>query len=465
MPINQMIAAGVQQPRFESPLNMMAQVSQLRALQDANALRQAQTAKLEREAMRENQLAQLMSTGEPLSLQQLAPFGAAGLNIYKEQRAIKKEDQAQQEARMGKFAQALHNIRNDPSLDSFSRTWQYLKENNLGQGLEQTASQMMLMTPDERLDAVRRFIDATPGMPEYIAKLDEARAKALSEGAKGRETTAKARIEEARLGGMAGGMTEAERAQQVPTSVREAEWYRTATPAQRQAFDAAQIAKSAKTNVTIKQEDALAAALGKEQGDAIAKGREGALSAASNLVTINTGRQLLKEGVITGTGAEFLVNLNQALKTAGIDFGLADAAANSQAFSANMAGSVGQLIKQFGAGTGLSNADREYAEKMAGGKITLDEKAIRRILDINERASKNVIQAHNKSVDKAGKPAEWFRVEEPTFEPVDLPALPAAPRSVVPRLRGEVGATAPAAPATAPATGGARFLGFESQQP
>ena len=102
--------------------------------------------------------------------------------------------------------------------------------------------------------------------------------------------------------------------------------------------------------------------------------------------------------MITGAGADFLVNLNQGLKTVGIDAGYADAAANSQAFTANMAGNVGKLIKQFGAGTGLSDADREFAKDMAGGRISLDAKAINRILDINERAARNVIARHNKDV-------------------------------------------------------------------
>jgi hypothetical protein len=266
--------------------------------------------------------------------------------------------------------------------------------------------------------------------------------------------------------------TAAQKAQRdrVPMSVQEFEAFNRMAPDQQAAFTAFRASQRPTTTITndLRQESALVTALGKEQAEAIAKGREGASSAASNLATINTGRQLLKEGVITGTGAEFLVNLNQALKTAGIDFGYADAAANSQAFSANMAQSVGQLIKQFGAGTGLSNADREYAEKMAGGKITLDEKAIRRILDINERASRNVIATHNKFADKAGKAAEAFKVEEPTFEPIDLPSLPAAPRSTVPRLRGSAPSAAPVqtpAPATAPAAGSAKFIGFEEQQP
>ena len=452
------IAMGFRQPEIASPLNMMAQVSQLQALQEANALRQAQTAKIEREAARENQLAQLLSTGQPLTLQQLARF-PGGAKIYEEQQQALQKEQAAREDRMGKFAQALHNIRTDPSLDTFSRTWQYLKENNLGEGLEQTASQMMLMSPEERLDAVRRFIDATPGMPLYVAKLEDERAKALKTGAEARKTVAGARIEEARLGGMQGGMTAEEREKLVPASIREAKWFQNATPEEKAAYTASQAVKRQQINIDQRQESALVTALGDKQAETISKGREGALSAASNLDTINTGRQLLKEGVLTGTGAEFLVNLNQALKTIGIDSGFADASANSQAFTANMGASVGQLIKQFGAGTGLSNADREYAEKMAGGKITLDEKAIRRILDINERASRNVIQAHNKSVEKAGKAAEWFKVEEPTFAPVDLPPLPAPPRSTVPRLRGAAAGGAPQAPA--PAAGGVKFLGFE----
>jgi hypothetical protein len=146
------------------------------------------------------------------------------------------------------------------------------------------------------------------------------------------------------------------------------------------------------------QEKAFETELGKEQAGSIVKSRTAAQDAASIIDTVRTGRDIMKSGMITGAGADFLVNLNQGLKTAGIDAGYADAAANSQAFTANMAGNVGKLIKQFGAGTGLSDADREFAKDMAGGRISLDPKAINRILDINERAARNVITRHNKDV-------------------------------------------------------------------
>lgn len=146
------------------------------------------------------------------------------------------------------------------------------------------------------------------------------------------------------------------------------------------------------------QEKAFETELGKEQAGSIIKNRTAAQDAASIIDTVRTGRDIMKSGMITGAGADFLVNLNQGLKTVGIDAGYADAAANSQAFTANMAGNVGKLIKQFGAGTGLSDADREFAKDMAGGRISLDAKAINRILDINERAARNVIARHNKDV-------------------------------------------------------------------
>lgn len=160
------------------------------------------------------------------------------------------------------------------------------------------------------------------------------------------------------------------------------------------------IAKAGSSNIRIdqKQESAFESGLGAGQSKLLLESKVAAKDAASIIDTVKTGRDIMKSGMITGAGADFLVNLNQGLKTAGIDSGYADAAANSQAFAANMAGNVGKLIKQFGSGTALSDADREFAKDMAGGRISLDAKAINRILDINERAARNVITQHNKDV-------------------------------------------------------------------
>ena len=180
------------------------------------------------------------------------------------------------------------------------------------------------------------------------------------------------------------------------------------------------------------QEKAFESELGKGQAESIIKSKTAAQDAASIINTVNTGRDLMKSGMITGAGADFLVNFNQALKTAGIDAGFADAAANSQAFTAAMGANVGKLIKQFGAGTGLSNDDRKFATDMAGGRISLDAKAINRILDINERAARNVITQHNKDV-KGIKTNIPLEVEMPSV----TSSAPAAtvPSSAVAYLR------------------------------
>jgi hypothetical protein len=138
--------------------------------------------------------------------------------------------------------------------------------------------------------------------------------------------------------------------------------------------------------------------LGTEQAKKVVSDKVKAEDAAQILATNNVAKSLLDKGMITGTGADFFVGFNKALNKAGIDFGYADAAANSQAYGGLMATNTAKLIKNFGAGTGLSDADRAYALKAAAGDINMDEKAIRRLIDINNKAAQNAINMHNKNV-------------------------------------------------------------------
>lgn len=226
--------------------------------------------------------------------------------------------------------------------------------------------------------------------------------------------------------------------EQVPASIREFRAVQAMPEAERTAFLASQAAKRPTTTINMQQESALRKELGETQGKIVSDGYKAAEDAVSTMDTINIGRDLLNKGVITGFGANFLVNAGQALKQVGIDFN-SDAAANAQTYAATLAGNVGRLIKLFGAGTGLSNADREYAQKMAGGEISLDERALRRILDINERSARNVITKHNANVDRF-KAGDEFKIEMPpertsTLPPRDQQALdwarsnPTDPRS------------------------------------
>ena len=142
------------------------------------------------------------------------------------------------------------------------------------------------------------------------------------------------------------------------------------------------------------QEKGFETELGKGQAEELLKGRKASDDAVQIINTVNEGRKIMKQGMVTGFGANVIVGIGQSLKQAGIDFG-GDATSNAQAFSANMAQNVGKIIKQFGSGTGLSDADREYAIRMAGGQIALDANAINKILDINERQARWIIRQHN----------------------------------------------------------------------
>ena len=158
---------------------------------------------------------------------------------------------------------------------------------------------------------------------------------------------------------------------------------------------------AANVNVTTNlpaQEKEFEKELGTQQAKTVIANKTKAEDAAQILATNQVAKNLLDKGMITGVGAEFFTTLNQGLSQAGIDFGYADAAKNAQAYGALMATNTARLIKNFGAGTGLSDADREYAKKAAAGDIKMDEKAIRRILDINNTAAKNAINLHNKNV-------------------------------------------------------------------
>jgi hypothetical protein len=161
-------------------------------------------------------------------------------------------------------------------------------------------------------------------------------------------------------------------------------------------------------------------------------------AAAGTIRTIHEGRNILDQGMVTGFGADFLVGAGQALKQAGFNFA-EDPTANSQAYAASMAKAVGENIKLFGSGTGLSNADREYAEKMAAGKITLDEKALRTILDINEKQSRGLIKEYNKKASKVQAHPNWrnnpvgLTVEEPeAYKPKGKKDAPGAMNSLPP---------------------------------
>lgn len=140
--------------------------------------------------------------------------------------------------------------------------------------------------------------------------------------------------------------------------------------------------------------------------------------------TIQQQSNLLSEGVITGFGAEGLKMLAKAGSLVGaLTPEQQDTLANTETFDSNAGNLVAQVIKAFGSGTGLSDADREYAKKIAGGLITLSDLSLKRILDIANRRAIDEMKQHNATLSKLGKEWEADKVEIPRYRRLDLSTL------------------------------------------
>jgi hypothetical protein len=109
-------------------------------------------------------------------------------------------------------------------------------------------------------------------------------------------------------------------------------------------------------------------------------------------------KDTLKGKVFTGSGAEQILGINNALSAAGVID--PTAGINTEVLSADMAKTTLQNIKSsgLGAGQGFSNADREFLQKASAGQITLNAATIQRIADLNERAGIKSIEKYNDTV-------------------------------------------------------------------
>jgi hypothetical protein len=150
------------------------------------------------------------------------------------------------------------------------------------------------------------------------------------------------------------------------------------------------------------------------------KSQETANAAKDEINAIHRSREQLDTagGIFNGAAADVRLKLAKVADFLGVPN--ADKIANTETFGAAIGGRVLSLVKGLGAGTGISNADRDFARDMAGGNIKLDERSIRRILDIGEQAARTKITSHNENAARMIKstPAlkeygEVYRIEAP----------------------------------------------------
>lgn len=150
-----------------------------------------------------------------------------------------------------------------------------------------------------------------------------------------------------------------------------------------------------RTTINMPAAGAFSKTLGERAATRLDDLRTKAESARSTLQTSGQLLPLLDDpNFISGT----LANARLAVaKAVGIDVSA------TEAYFSGIGQQVAERITAFGAGTGLSDADREFAKKIAGGEETLTVGAIRRIIRINNESARNVIGNYNEERTRLSK--------------------------------------------------------------
>jgi hypothetical protein len=128
---------------------------------------------------------------------------------------------------------------------------------------------------------------------------------------------------------------------------------------------------------------------------------------------------LLNEGVFTGMAVpakEFIARAFDEINAGNVT-GLRDTLARSQEYDAETGVLIGQIIRLFGSGTGLSDADREMAAKIAGGiRSGMSASGLRRILESRMSQGKRDMEVYNRYVQAAAERAPNITNAYPVFE-------------------------------------------------
>lgn len=146
------------------------------------------------------------------------------------------------------------------------------------------------------------------------------------------------------------------------------------------------------------------------------KSQEAASAARDDINSIHSARTELDRpgGVFSGAFAEHKQYLAKVASALGIAD--TDKIATTEAYGAAIGQRVASMVKAFGTGNAISDGDRKFAAAMAGGQITLDERSMRRILDIGEKASRLKIGQHNSLVGRTLEANEALKGQGAVYE-------------------------------------------------
>lgn len=174
--------------------------------------------------------------------------------------------------------------------------------------------------------------------------------------------------------------------------------------------------------------------------DKVFEEAKAAETAANTIRTVQNARSQFDQGIVSGIQAPVELQVRKVLTA----FGNVDPkVSNTEAFQATMAPLILELVQGLGAGTGISNADRDFARDAAGGRISLDNESIARLMDITERMAREKLVRLNKKVESAldlDPDAQKYKnylttAEPPAYKPPQVGNAPGASRVLSVRER------------------------------
>jgi hypothetical protein len=151
-----------------------------------------------------------------------------------------------------------------------------------------------------------------------------------------------------------------------------------------------------------------------------------AQGAAQTIAFNGLARDLLDKGVFTGAGAGLKLQVAKVAQLLPGDWSN-ERIANTETFLATQARQVASILasKAFGSGSSITDSDRQYAAKIAGGQETLDERSLRWLVETNERAARWELNRYNDSVKTFDPKKQFDFLHVPDPEPLQIPQFAA----------------------------------------
>jgi hypothetical protein len=126
----------------------------------------------------------------------------------------------------------------------------------------------------------------------------------------------------------------------------------------------------------------------------LSDGLDAANKAVVSIESIDTSLENI-DNMYTGYGATFRMDVARAARVAGIDISDADQIENTEEYASLAGARVADYITNLGAGTGLSDKDREFAEKVVAGDIGMSPETMRRLLTTIRNQNVRTIKQYN----------------------------------------------------------------------